>query len=434
MSDDTREISVDYLARVEGEGALFLRLNGDEVEDLRFTIFEPPRFYEAFLRGRRFSEAPDITARICGICPVAYQMSAVNAMENAAGAVVLDPIRELRRLLYFGEWIESHTLHVYMLHTPDFLGYPSAIEMAGDFPDIVTNALRLKKLGNRIMTVVGGREINPINVKVGGFYRAPTGTDLDALKDELRWAIDTAAETVELVAGFEFPDFTMDYEFVSLRHPDEYAILDGRIVSSEGLDIDVAEWGDHFEETQVEWSNALHARLKERGRYHVGPMARFANNGDHLTPVAQVAADAAGLRQGESNPFRSIIVRAVEIVLACEEALDIIERYVRPDLAAVAVEPRSAVGHGASEAPRGLLYHRYELDSSGFIADAQIVPPTSQNQASIEEDLRLYIPGRTHLDDETLQWQLEQAIRNYDPCISCATHFLDLTVERVGRQ
>jgi sulfhydrogenase subunit alpha len=434
MSDDTREISVDYLARVEGEGALFLRLNGDEVEDLRFTIFEPPRFYEAFLRGRRFSEAPDITARICGICPVAYQMSAVNAMENAAGAVVLDPIRELRRLLYFGEWIESHTLHVYMLHTPDFLGYPSAIEMAGDFPDIVTNALRLKKLGNRIMTVVGGREINPINVKVGGFYRAPTGTDLDALKDELRWAIDTAAETVELVAGFEFPDFTMDYEFVSLRHPDEYAILDGRIVSSDGLNIDVAEWGDHFEETQVEWSNALHARLKERGRYHVGPMARFANNGDHLTPVAQVAADAAGLRQGESNPFRSIIVRAVEIVLACEEALDIIERYVRPDPAAVAVEPRSAVGHGASEAPRGLLYHRYELDSSGFIADAQIVPPTSQNQASIEEDLRLYIPGRTHLDDEMLQWQLEQAIRNYDPCISCATHFLNLTVERVGRQ
>ncbi|MDA2978816.1 MAG: Ni/Fe hydrogenase subunit alpha [Actinomycetota bacterium] len=434
MSDDTREISVDYLARVEGEGALFLKLNGDEVEDLRFTIFEPPRFYEAFLRGRRFSEAPDITARICGICPVAYQMSAVNAMENAAGAVVLDPIRELRRLLYFGEWIESHTLHVYMLHTPDFLGYPSAIEMAGDFPDIVTNALRLKKLGNRIMTVVGGREINPINVKVGGFYRAPLGTDLDALKDELRWAIDTAAETVELVAGFEFPDFTMDYEFVSLRHSDEYAILDGRIVSSEGLDIDVTEWGDHFEETQVEWSNALHARLKERGRYHVGPMARFANNGDHLTPVAQVAADAAGLRPGESNPFRSIIVRAVEIVLACEEALGIIERYVRPDPAAEAVEPRSAVGHGASEAPRGLLYHRYELDSSGFIADTQIVPPTSQNQASIEEDLRAYVRGRTHLDDETLQWQLEQAIRNYDPCISCATHFLDLTVERAGRQ
>jgi len=433
MSRETREISVDYLARVEGEGALYLSLDGDVVKDLQFKIFEPPRFYEAFLRGRRHSEAPDITARICGICPVAYQTSSVNAMEFAAGVTVDRRIRDLRRLLYFGEWIESHTLHVYMLHAPDFLGYPSAIEMAGDMPDIVTNALRLKRLGNQIMTIVGGREIHPINVKVGGFYRAPTREELAPLVDELRWAIETAADTVALVAGFEFPNFSMDYEFVALRHPDEYAIVDGRIISSKGLDIDVSEWGDHFEESHVEWSNALHVRLKERGRFHVGPMARFALNADLLTPRARDAADAVGLRPGESNPFRSIIVRAVEIVLACEEALDIIEGYEAPDPASIPVEPRSATGHGASEAPRGLLYHRYEIDGDGMIADAQIVPPTAQNQAQIEEDLRKFAPWHSHLDDDTLQWQLEQAIRNYDPCISCATHFLELTVDRTGR-
>ncbi len=432
IPNEPREIAVDYLARVEGEGAMYLKIDGDEVLDLQFNIFEPPRFYEAFLRGRRFSEAPDITARICGICPVAYQTSSINAMEHAAQVEVGEGIRALRRLLYCGEWIESHTLHVYMLHAPDFLGYPSAIEMAAVMPEVVTNALRLKKLGNSIMTIVGGREIHPVNVRVGGFYRAPTKEELRSLIEELEWGIGVAQETVALVAGFDFPDFEMDYEFVALQHPDEYAITDGRIVSNRGLSIDVTEWRSHFEESHVPWSNALHARLKERGTYHVGPMARFALNGDQLTPLAARAADAVGLVPGVSNPFKSIIVRAVEILFACEESLRIINGYAPPEPPFVAVEPRSAVGHGASEAPRGLLYHRYEVDAGGLIADAQIVPPTSQNQASIEDDLRRFVPGRTHLDDETLQWKLEQAIRNYDPCISCATHFLDLTVERVG--
>ncbi len=434
MQGEKREISVDYLARVEGEGAMYLKLDGDKVEELQFNIFEPPRFYEAFLRDRRFSEAPDITARICGICPVAYQISSVNAMENAAGVNVSDEIKSLRRLLYCGEWIESHTLHVYMLHAPDFLGYPSAIEMAGDMPDVVTNALRLKKLGNTIMTVVGGREIHPINVKVGGFYRAPSKQELRSLVAELEWAIDTAEQTVALVAGFDFPDFERDYEFVALHHPDEYAITDGRIISNRGLDIDVTEWGEHFEESHVEWSNALHSRLKERGSYYLGPMARFALNAEQLSPRAAEAARSVGLVPGESNPFKSIIVRAVEILFACEEALRLIGAYRLPDPPFIAVEPRSAVGHGASEAPRGLLYHRYEIDGGGLIADAQIVPPTSQNQGSIEEDLRQFVRSRTHMDDETLTWQLEQAIRNYDPCISCATHFLDLTVERSDRR
>jgi coenzyme F420-reducing hydrogenase alpha subunit len=425
-----REIDVDYLARVEGEGAMYLKLVDDEVADLKFKIFEPPRFYEAFLEGRRFSEAPDITARICGICPVAYQTSSVNAMENAAGVEIPDRLQELRRLLYVGEWVESHALHLYFLHAPDFLGYESGIAMAKEFPDEVNAGLRLKKLGNSIMALLGGREIHPINVKVGGFYRVPTRRELDSMIEELEWGLETAINTTRWVSGLEFPEFERDYEFVALHDPAEYAIHQGRIVSNRGLDISVEEWPDHFEEDHVEWSNALHARTKARGSYHVGPMARYSLNYEELTPLAREEAERAGLGATCNNPFKSIVVRGVELVFAIEEALRIISGYEQPDAPAVDVRPRSATGHGASEAPRGILYHRYSLDDEGLISSAQIVPPTSQNQLSIEEDLVNYVRGRTHLSDADLQWQLEQAIRNYDPCISCATHFLDLEVER----
>jgi coenzyme F420-reducing hydrogenase alpha subunit len=425
-----REIAVDYLARVEGEGAMYLKLDGDEVVDLKFKIFEPPRFFEAFLLGRKFSEAPDITARICGICPVAYQTSACNAMEQAGGVTVDGPLADLRRLLYVGEWIESHVLHVFFLHAPDFLGYESAIAMAQDFPDQVKTALRLKKLGNGLMTLLGGREIHPVNVRVGGFYRTPTKADLEPLVAELEWGLAAAIESTAFVAGLPFPDFERDYTYVALRHPDEYAIAEGRIVSNHGLDIAVSEWPEHFEETQVEWSNALHAGLRAGGSYHVGPMARYSLNSGQLTPAAAAAAAEAGLGPTCTNPFQSIIVRSVEVVLALEEALRLVDAYRQPALPSLEVVPHGGVGHGASEAPRGLLYHRYEIDPDGSIADAHIVPPTSQNQRSIEEDLRAYVPGRAQLPDEELKWQLEQAIRNYDPCISCATHFLDLTVER----
>jgi len=429
---NTREISVDYLARVEGEGAMYLKLDGDEILDLEFSIFEPPRFYEAFLRGRKHSEAPDITSRICGICPIAYQMSSINAMEFAAGVEVHPQIRALRRILYAGEWIESHTLHVYMLHAPDFLGYESAIELAADMPEVVNSALRLKKLGNTVMTLVGGREIHPINMRVGGFYRAPTRRELDTLVEELEWALDMSEVTTRLVSTFDFPEFEMPYEFVALRHPDEYPINDGRIVSSEGLDISADEWSEHFEEIHVARSNALHVKLRERGTFHVGPMARFTLNHDKLTPRARAIADEVGLKVGERNPFKSIVVRSVELVLACEELLRLINGYERPPEPFVEVEPRSTVGYGVSEAPRGMLYHRYEIDDEGLISDAQIVPPTAQNQRSIEADLREFVLPRTRMDDEKLKWQLEQAIRNYDPCISCATHFLDLTIDRVS--
>jgi coenzyme F420-reducing hydrogenase alpha subunit len=426
----TRTIKVDYLARVEGEGGLYVRIKGDRVEEVRLQIFEPPRFFEAFLRGRAFEEAPDITARICGICPVAYQMSAVHAVEDALGIRVEGALRDLRRLLYCGEWIESHVLHVAMLHAPDFLGYEDAIRMAKDHPEDVQRALDLKKAGNEIVRVIGGREIHPVNVRVGGFYRVPTRAELAPLAGTLERAREQALDTVRWVSTFEIPDFEQDYEFVALRHPSEYPFNEGRLVSNQGLDIAVREYDEHFVEEHEARSNALHSVLKGRGAYFVGPMARYSLNFDRLSPLAQQAARDANLPPICRNPFQSIVVRAVEVVYAVDEALRIIAAYQPPSQAAVYAGPREGVGFGCTEAPRGILYHRYQLSADGTIADAKIVPPTSQNQKAIENDLRRFVERHARLSKDALTWRCEQAVRNYDPCISCATHFLRLELDR----
>jgi sulfhydrogenase subunit alpha len=426
----TRTIKTDYLARVEGEGAMHVRIRDSEVEEVQLRIYEPPRFFEALLRGRSYTEPPDITARICGICPVAYQMSSCAAIEDACGVTVDGPIRELRRLIYCGEWIESHALHVLMLHAPDFLGFESAVAMAGDHREMVEAGLRMKKAGNAIITLVGGREVHPINVRVGGFWRAPAKRELRGLAEKLKEGRELALETVRWTSTFEFPDFEGDYEFVALSQPEDYPLERGRLVSSSGLDIAPDEYEEHFVEEHVSHSNALHSRLREGGSYLVGPLARYALNAPRLSAVAREAATEAGLPQVCRNPFQSIVVRSVEILHAFDEALRIIDAYEEPDRPAVEVTPRAGTGFGWTEAPRGMLWHRYTIDDEGTILDAQIVPPTSQNQRSIEEDLQAFVRSNVELADEPLRLRCEQAIRNYDPCISCAAHFLTLEVDR----
>lgn len=424
-----KTIRVGGLTRMEGEGALVVRARDGRVVDLRLSIYEPPRFFEALLRGRAYTEPPDITARICGICPVAYQMSACQAIEAACGVEVTGPLRDLRLLLYYGEWIESHALHIYLLHAPDFLGYDSGIAMAADHRVHVERGLALKKAGNELVATLGGRAIHPVNVRVGGFHRVPRRQELAGVAERLRGAREHALATVAWVGGFDFPDVEHGYRFLALRHPDEYAILSGSVATGDGGGFPVERWPEHVAEEQVPGSTAAHARLDGATGYLVGAMARYALNSGSLSPLARAAARDAGLGEVCRNPFRSIVVRAVEIVHACDEALRLIGDYTEPDTPAVPVEPRPGTGHGASEAPRGTLYHRYRIDADGLIAAADIVPPTSQNQARIEEDLRDLVEPRLGLPREELAALCERAVRNHDPCISCATHFLDLRVD-----
>ncbi len=430
-----RTIKVDALARVEGEGALYVRVKDDAIQEIKFRIFEPPRFFEALLRGRIFWEVPDITARICGICPLAYLMGASHALEEALGITVTKPIRDLRRLAYCGEWIESHVLHAAMLHAPDFLGLDDALQIAKKNPEVVEKALQLKKLGNDILDVVGGRAVHPVNMKVGGFYKAPRKTDIAAFADRLAWGIEASRELAKLFATFKFPDYEFDYTCVALRHPDEYAITEGRIVSNRGRDLPLNEFLKHFGEEHVAHSMALHGFDRNApegygGAYLVGPNARYNLNYAQLTPLAKELAKECGLGPICNNPYKSILVRMIETLYACEEALRLVKAYEEPDVAAVDVQPRAGEGFGCTEAPRGICFHHYRLDGDGRVSFARIVPPTAQNQKQIERDLREVVQANLSMSDEALKWRCEQTIRNYDPCISCATHFLDLKVER----
>jgi sulfhydrogenase subunit alpha len=429
---EVRTIRVDDLARVEGEGSLTIKLEGQRATEVRLGIFEPPRFFEGLLRGRSYLEAPDITSRICGICPAAYLMTACAAMEDALGIRVEGALRDLRRLLYFGEWIESHVLHAFLLHAPDFLGYPDALAMAKDprHGGWVKTSLRLKRAGNTIMDRLGGREIHPVNVRVGGFYRAPERDELTALLPELTWGRGAAEEAAAWAAELPVPELTRDYELVALRHPDEYPLCEGRLVSTGGLDLDVRDYEGAFVEEQVPGSNALHSRVIGRGACLSGPLARFDLNFDRLAAPVQALARRLGVVPPVRNPFRALVIRLLEVVQAFEESIAIVERYRKPAEPFVDARPRAGVGHGGTEAPRGFLYHRYEIDGAGTIRDARIVPPTSRNQLAIEEDFYVLAPELAALPLEAATARAEQAVRNHDPCISCATHFLTLRIER----
>jgi sulfhydrogenase subunit alpha len=426
-----RSICVHALARVEGEGALHLGMCDGRLEELQLEIYEPPRFFEAFLRGRDFQEVPDITARICGICPVAYQMGACHALEKAMGVFdQVDPaIRTLRNVLYCGEWIESHVLHMFLLHLPDFLGFESAISMAAEHGALVKRSLRIKKAGNDIVALLGGRSVHPVGVCVGGFYRAPDAEAAAALARELRICLDDMCDiTLFLAEKIQFPSLERDYEFVALCPGDEYPMNLGRIKSNKGLDVDQEEFGRAIEERQVEHSTSFHAVVKDRGPYMVGPLARLNLNAEKLRPRAAALLPNVCKAVGKELPWRnnyfSLLARSLETVHALELAADLLGSYVPPVRVRVPIVPRSGIGGHGTEAPRGLCWHEYRSDADGTIVSARIIPPTSQNYATIEADLRALAPQVVDLPDEDVALRCEHLIRNYDPCISCSVHFL----------
>ena len=424
------DINVPVLARVEGEGALEVAAEDGHITDLRLRIYEPPRLFERFLEGRAYHEVPDTVARICGICPVAYQMSAVAALEQAFGVDPGDWVRRMRRVFYCGEWLQSHALHIHLLAAPDFFGYDSALGMAADYPEEVRRGMRLQALGNDVMALFGGRAVHPVGARVGGFHRAPDPEDVAALRERLAAAVDEAAELVRWVAGIPVPDQAQGFTSVALRSGTDYPMNHGHLAASNGLAFGIDELDDHIAEEQAPHSTAFHARLHGEP-YLVGPLARLNLNADMLPAESRALLAEVGPELPSTNPFHSMLARALECHAAAVEAARLLAGYEAPERPYAEVTPRAGEGFGATEAPRGVLWHHYTTDDAGRITGARIIPPTSQNQARIEDDLRRTIEARgLDTPDDELRALGEQVIRNYDPCISCATHFLDLTVRR----
>lgn len=432
MSDQKRTVSIQVpvLTRVEGEGALDLRIDDGEIRELRLRIFEPPRFFEKFLEGRHYAEIPDMVARICGICPVAYQVTAVQALEGLFGVDIGPWARAMRRTFYCGEWIQSHSLHIHLLAAPDFFGCNSAIELAKIAPDAVRRGLRIQALGNELMDLFGARSVHPVGVRVGGFHAAPSPARIREMREKLAAALPEAEALVRWTAGIAVPQDDQTFASVAMRQPHDYAIERGGIAASDGLHIGADAYEDHFAESHQPHSTALYSAYHGQP-YLVGPLARLNLNHANLPPPVRALLGETGLVLPSRNLFHSVTARALEILLVLHEALRLLEGYRVPDSPWVPVAPRAGIAYACTEAPRGLLWHRYEIDADGLVVSARIVPPTSQNQARIEEDLRLSLInfGLDHPDD-ALRLQCEKVIRNYDPCISCATHFLRLNVER----
>jgi len=432
MTEKQRSVAihVPVLARVEGEGALDLRIENGDISQLRLRIFEPPRFFEKFLEGHHYSEIPDMVARICGICPVAYQVTAAQALEQLFDVDIGPWARGMRRVFYCGEWIQSHSLHIHLLAAPDFFGCGSAIELARLAPDEVRRGLRLQALGNELMDLFGARSVHPVGVRIGGFHAAPSLPQIRAIRDKLRAALPEAEALVRWAGSIPIPPDEQAFISVALRHPADYAIETGAIAASDGLLIEADAYDAHFAEQHETHSTALFSTYHQRP-YLVGPLARLNLNHDRLPAGIQALLAETGFSLPSRNLFHSLLARAVEILLALQEALRLLDGYTLPDSPWVPVTPRAGVATGCTEAPRGLLWHRYEMDGEGRVVNARIVPPTSQNQGRIEEDLRLSLLN-FGLDqpDDALRLHCEKVIRNYDPCISCATHFLRMNVER----
>jgi len=422
------EINVHHLTRVEGHGNVVVNVREGKIEELRLEIVESPRFFEMMLRGRRWDEAPAITARICGICALGHTTASVLAVEAATGIVPDEETVLLRRLLVDAETIQSHILHVYFLALPDLLGAGSVIPLAESHPEAVKRALRLKRLGNRICDLLVGRKVHPISYVPGGFTRWPSREGFDLVRRLLEDAGADLEATVELFASLPWPEFTRETEYLALTDPRIYALYTGEIASSNGRVSPPSSYADRVRESVVAHSAAKHARAEDES-FAVGARSRFNLNHARLRPRAAEAARRLGLVAPSHNPFHNNLAQIVETVHCYEEALELSADLARRVYTHARKQPvKFGRGVGASEVPRGTLYHDYTLDENGLILQANCVIPTGQNLANIERDMEAMVPQVLGKSEGEIRLAFEMLVRSYDPCISCATHFLDVRI------
>ena len=419
------DVDVHHLTRVEGHGNIRVSVREGEVREARWDVVETPRFFEVMLKGKHYSTAPILAARICGICSIGHCLAGLRATEAAFGVAVPEAAHKLRLLAKHGETLQSHFLHLFFLAAPDFLGLPSVLPLLESRPEVVDLARRLKAAGNRICEVVAGRATHPVSLQAGGVAAPPPRETLLGLGDELRRSLVDLGAAAELIATFKIPDFERETEFVSLKGGGEYPWIGGRLISSDG--IERAE-NDYLAMTNeyVDARNTSKWCRLSRPSFAVGPLARFNNNHRLLHPEAARLASAFGLAAVCHNPFMSHVARLVECVHVTYEALRLLEELAQagPVETMAPVLPRAGHGVGAVEVPRGILYHYYEYDAEGYVARADCVIPTTQNNANIHLDLPALAKrfARDGMSDAELTLLCSMLVRSYDPCISCSVH------------
>lgn len=417
-------LTVEHVARIEGHGTITVDVEDGIVRDIRMDIIEPVRLFESMVVGRRFDEAPLITSRICGICSPNHAVTSIKSVEAALGIEVSERTKMLRQLMVYGSFLQNHATHLYLFAAPDFVGQPSVFPLAETHPEVVKRALKLKKLGNELTGVIGGRSVHPITAVVGGFTAEPEAHELDRLAQALHEVARDAADTVELFAGFDVPRFETAGEMLALVSPDTYAIYDGEVCALDaGWCRPVGDYHEFITETIVGHSNAKHSTVDGR-TFLVGSLARVNLSWDRLMPSARVVASKAGLRPVTKNSFMNNVCQAIELVDAAERCALLCEALLEAG-GSSAVEPfdiKAGTGTGATEAPRGTLYHSISLDDDGIVTAGNVITPTAQNLANLEADMRAFAPTVASLPAEEFTLKIEQLVRAYDPCLSCAVH------------
>jgi coenzyme F420-reducing hydrogenase alpha subunit len=425
------DIHVHHVTRVEGHGNIRLRASDGAIERVEWQVPEAPRFFEAMVRGRHFEDIQTIVSRICGICSVTHSLAAIKAVENALGITVTEQTDQLRILCHYGEQVESHSLHVGYLVAPDLLGQKSVIPLVQSHPDLVKTIIRIHRLGNRWMELIGGRMTHPVTLKPGGFTRVPSSAELAALKKDIEAVFPDLEVLAEAVLGLadRLPAFERDTEYIALVNPGEYTFYHGDIGSTDTPDrVPVTRFEEVANEYVSPLSTAKYTRW-HRDSYAVGALARFNLNAEHLLPAAKAAAEKFGLAKGCANPYMNNVAQVIELIQVAEHSVQILDTLLSRGIRAddnVPVAPRAGNGAGSVEAPRGILFHRYAFDDKGMCTAANICIPTGQNHANIQKDMEALAPRILGEEPDRIRLLLEMLVRAYDPCISCSTHYLDV--------
>ena len=430
----TINLHVHELTRVEGHGDIILNAKDGTIEELKWAVTEAPRFFEAMFRGRSWQDASLLGSRICGICAVAHASTSVRATEEAFGLKLSDQDLKFRLLNYHGEMLESHVLHLMFLVAPDALGVPSVLPLAATHPEAVKMALRCKKMGNLISDVVCGRKLHPVAMTPGGWTGLPSQKQMlelkkyvDARESDIKMMVDLIVSVVP-----NFPDYLVNFEreteFLSLTHPDEFALYRGDLRSTDTEKVtDHRQYKDVIKERIVPHSTAKWTS-SQRSSYAVGALARCNNNAGQLNKEAKAVAAAVGFKPVVHKPFYMNVAQLIETVHSYYEAkrgidelLDTGWKHEYP-----VVKPRAGRGVGVCEAPRGLLIHDYTYDDKGIITEANCIVPTCENHGNIEDDFRALVPQILDKPQDVIAHTLEMLVRTYDPCISCSVHMLNV--------